>query len=76
MTAPLVNPDGRSNTRPTPIGSINSNPQLALTQANGAGFNNAGYNPGNNAWQQGGGNDAGKYATYLKLFSGEVFKAY
>ena len=73
MTAPLVNPDGRSNTRPTPIGSINSDPQLALTQSQGAGFNMAGYNPGNNAYA---GGNAGKYATYLKLFSGEVFKAY
>ena len=46
------------NTTPTPLGSINSTPQLALSQ---------GYQPGNST---------GKYATYLKLFSGELFKAY
>ena len=66
MTAPLV--PGNVNfttTTPTPLGSNNSNPQLALTQATGP--NVDGYNPGN---------VQGKYATYLKLFSGEVFKAY
>ena len=46
------------NSTPTPFGSINSDPQLALSQ---------GYQPGNST---------GKYATYLKLFSGELFKAY
>ena len=66
MTAPLV--PGNVNfttTTPTPLGSNNSNPQLALTQATGP--NVDGYNPGT---------VQGKYATYLKLFSGEVFKAY
>ena len=61
------------NTTPTPVGSINSVPQLGLSKSQGAGFNNAGYNPGNNAYA---GTDSGKYATYLKLFSGEMFKAY
>ena len=46
------------NSTPTPLGSINSTPQLALSQ---------GYDAGNST---------GKYATYLKLFSGELFKAY
>ena len=46
------------NSTPTPLGSINSSPQLALSQ---------GYNDGSTT---------GKYATYLKLFSGELFKAY
>ena len=46
------------NSTPTPLGSINSTPQLALSQ---------GYNDGSTT---------GKYATYLKLFSGELFKAY
>ena len=45
---------------PTPQGSINSNPQLALSQ---------GYPDGSVAANS-------KYATYLKLFSGELFKAY
>jgi hypothetical protein len=79
VTAPLVNPDGRSNVRPTPLGSVNSAPQDQLTTSLGPGFNNAGYNPGNNFYDPNGlGNavNAGKYATYLKLFSGEVFKAY
>ena len=58
---------------PTPEGSINSNPQLALSKSSGAGYNNAGYNPGNNDYS---GDNNGKYATYLKLFSGEMFKAY
>ena len=55
MTATAGTPP---NTSPTPLGSINSTPQLALSQ---------GYQPGNST---------GKYATYLKLFSGELFKAY
>ena len=46
------------NSTPTPLGSINSTPQLALSQ---------GYNDGSTT---------GKYALYLKLFSGEMFKAY
>ena len=54
-----------TTTTPTPLGSNNSVPQLALTQA--ANANTPGYEPGNSQ---------GKYATYLKLFSGEVFKAY
>ena len=72
MTAANVG-TATNNVRPTPGGSINSDPQLALSQSNGAGFNNAGYNPGNNAYIPA---DNNKYATYLKLFSGEVFKAY
>tara|TARA_Y100000356_G_C11250764_1_gene286927 strand:- start:12 stop:1136 length:1125 start_codon:yes stop_codon:yes gene_type:complete len=64
---------GYTTTTPTPEGSINSVPQLGLSQASGAGYNNAGYNPGNNDYA---GNNNGKYATYLKLFSGEMFKAY
>jgi hypothetical protein len=59
MTAPLVG-SGAPNSRPTPIGSINSDPQLALTQ----GYPTAGGAAGD------------KYALYLKLFSGEMFKAY
>ena len=46
------------NSTPTPLGSINSSPQLGLSQ---------GYKDGSTT---------GKYATYLKLFSGELFKAY
>jgi len=49
-----------NNSRPTPIGSLNSNPQLALSQ---------GYPSGDVA-------AGSKYATYLKLFSGEMIKAY
>ena len=64
MTAPLVG-SGAPNARPTPFGSINSNPQLALSKATNA--TTPGYQPGV---------DTGKYATYLKLFSGEMFKAY
>jgi hypothetical protein len=57
MTATAGTPP---NSTPTPIGSINSNPQLGLSQ---------GYPDGSGA--------AGdKYALYLKLFSGEMFKAY
>jgi len=59
MTAPLVG-GGAPNSRPTPIGSLNSNPQLALSQG----------------YPDGGGNAGDKYATYLKLFSGEMIKAY
>ena len=55
MTATAGTPP---NSTPTPLGSINSSPQLALSQ---------GYDAGN---------ATGKYATYLKLFSGELFKAY
>ena len=53
------------NSTPTPLGSINSDPQLALSASTGAGT--TGYQPGNST---------GKYALYLKLFSGELFKAY
>jgi hypothetical protein len=49
-----------NNSRPTPVGSLNSNPQLALSQ---------GYPSGDVA-------AGSKYATYLKLFSGEMIKAY
>ena len=73
MTATAGTPP---NSTPTPIGSINSDPQLALTNASGAGYNAAGYNPGNNDYTAGTGADGGKYATYLKLFSGEMFRAY
>jgi len=59
MTAPLVG-SGAPNSRPTPIGSINSDPQLALTQG----------------YPAAGGSSGDKYATYLKLFSGEMIKAY
>ena len=55
MTAGAVG-TATNNSRPSPIGSINSNPQLGLTQ--------------------GGQNYENKYATYLKLFSGEMIKAY
>ncbi len=66
MTAPNVAGNVNYTTvTPTPLGSNNSNPQLALSRATGP--NTDGYNPGNTT---------GKYATYLKLFSGEVFKAY
>jgi hypothetical protein len=66
MTA--ANVTGNTNyttTTPTPLGSVNSTPQLALSKATGP--NSPGYQPGI---------DTGKYATYLKLFSGEMFKAY
>ena len=52
------------NSTPTPLGSINSVPQLALSKATASA---QGYNDGSTT---------GKYATYLKLFSGEMFKAY
>ena len=55
MTAGAVG-TATNNSRPSPIGSINSNPQLGLTQG-GNDYNN-------------------KYGTYLKLFSGEMIKAY
>ena len=58
------------NATGTPMGSINSSPDLILSKSNGAGYNNAGYNPGNNDYIP---TDNGKYATYLKLFSGELF---
>ena len=48
------------NSTPTPLGSLNSSPQLGLSQ---------GYPDGSVA-------AGSKYATYLKLFSGELFKAY
>ena len=48
-----------NNSRPTPVGSLNSNPQLALSQ---------GYPSGDVA-------AGSKYATYLKLFSGEMIKS-
>ena len=57
MTATAGTPP---NSTPTPIGSINSNPQLGLSQ---------GYPDGSVA-------AGSKYATYLKLFSGEMIKAY
>ena len=59
MTAPIVG-SGAPNTRPTPIGSLNSDPQLALSKG----------------YPSGGGVAGDKYATYLRLFSGEMFKAY
>ena len=59
MTAQAGTPP---NATATPQGSINSVPQLALTQG----------------YKDGSVNQSGsdKYATYLKLFSGELFKAY
>ena len=72
MTAPNIGNGATDNNVRTPMGSINSNPQLALSQANGLRTTLV-TNPGNNAYAP---NDNGKYATYLKLFSGEVFKAY
>ena len=61
MTATAGTPP---NSTPTPMGSINSSPQLALSKATSSAD---GYQPGNST---------GKYALYLKLFSGEMFKAY
>ena len=61
MTATAGTPP---NSTPTPIGSINSNPQLALSTATSSA---QGYDDGSST---------GKYATYLKLFSGEMIKAY
>ena len=61
MTAPIIGGGAAdNNVRPTPVGSLNSNPQLALSQ---------GYPDGSVA-------AGSKYATYLKLFSGEMIKAY
>ena len=61
MTAPIIGGGAAdNNVRPTPIGSLNSNPQLALSQGYPDGSVPAG----------------SKYATYLKLFSGEMIKAY
>ena len=62
MTATAGTPP---NSTPTPIGSINSSPQLALSKATSQ--TSKGYEPGV---------DTGKYALYLKLASGEMFKAY
>ena len=62
MTATAGTPP---NSTSTPIGSINSNPQLALSTATNA--TTPGYQPGDST---------GKYALYLKLFSGEMFKSY
>jgi hypothetical protein len=70
MTAPNVAGNLNYTTMtPTPLGSNNSNPQLALSTATATAD---GYNPGNNDYT----GASNKYATYLKLFSGEVFKAY
>ena len=63
MTAGFNNtgsPGVPPNATPTPIGSINSNPDLALSQG----------------YPDGGGAAGDKYGLYLKLFSGEMFKAY
>ena len=60
MTAPAVPGGSNMNTRPTPLGSINSNPQLNLSEG----------------YPAAGGVAGDKYALYLKLFSGELFKAY
>ena len=64
------------NSTPTPFGSRNSDPALVLSRSSGAGYNNAGYDPGNRGYTAGTGAEGDKYATYLKLFSGEMFKAY
>ena len=61
MTAAAGTPP---NSTPTPLGSLNSVPQLALSKATASA---KGYDDGSST---------GKYATYLKLFSGEMFKAY
>ena len=73
MTAPKGT---APNSTPTPFGSINSDPGLVLSRSSGAGYNNAGYDPGNRGYTAGSGAEGDKYATYLKLFSGEMFKAY
>lgn len=52
------------NSTPTPVGSINSSPQLALSTATSSA---KGYDDGSST---------GKYGLYLKLASGEMFKAY
>tara|TARA_X000001036_G_scaffold434752_1_gene474696 strand:+ start:199 stop:1275 length:1077 start_codon:yes stop_codon:yes gene_type:complete len=66
MTAPAGTPP---NSTPTPIGSINSSPGLVLSE---------GYNGGSvtDSTTTSGNYIADKYATYLKLFSGEMIKAY
>ena len=63
MTAAAGTPP---NSTPTPMGSINSDPQLALSKATSTA---KGYPDGSVP-------AGSKYATYLKLFSGELFKAY
>ena len=75
MTAPAPN-NNQSSATPTPFGSRNSNPGLVLSRSSGAGYNAAGYDPGNRGYVAGAGAQGDKYATYLKLFSGEMFKAY
>ena len=64
VTKGISNDSNASN--PTPNGSLNSNPQLALSTAT----NSA---PG---YPDGSGAAGDKYATYLRLFSGEMIKAY
>ena len=78
MTAPVApnNNQSPNGSTPTPFGSRNSDPQLVLSRSSGAGYNNAGYDPGNRGYTAGTGAEGDKYATYLKLFSGEMFKAY
>ena len=75
MTAGF-NGTGSAGTPPnatgTPMGSINSTPDLILSKSNGAGYNNAGYNPGNNDYTP---TDNGKYATYLKLFQRRIVQS-
>ena len=56
-----------TNTNPTPLGSPNLSPALGLSGSLGFQSGRHGYDAGE---------QTGKYATYLKLFSGEVFKAY
>ena len=63
MTAQAGTPP---NATATPMGSINSDPQLALSKASASA---QGYPDGSVP-------AGSKYATYLKLFSGELFKAY
>ena len=64
MTATAGTPP---NSTPTPMGSINSDPQLALSKATSQTAK---------GYDSGAGTAGEKYATYLKLFSGELFKAY
>ncbi len=64
MTAQAGTPP---NATPTPMGSINSNPQLGLSKATSQTVK---------GYDSGAGTAGDKYATYLKLFSGELFKAY
>jgi len=70
MTAPAVGGGTNMNTRPTPLGQPNTTTNLGLGTATAT---NPGYNPGSNDYS---GADESKYALYLKLFSGELFKAY